>query len=125
MELIALLFGFGCATFVAIYALRTFGVQVLSNKFVKESNALRLEINKAQRMLRETGEYEPEEMVAKGLSNAGLGELLQNLDKESIEKALGIKIPAHYWMLAQGFLSKMKPTSVGQNEQKQPPHPRQ
>lgn len=123
MDIYAVLIICGSAVILGVYALRTLSVQVLSNRLAKESNALRLEINKGQRMLREYEDTEPEEIVSRGLSSAGLGEMLKGLDKTAVEGMLGVKIPDTLWSLAQGYLSKAKPAGGVQNVEKS--HPRQ
>jgi hypothetical protein len=98
-----------CVCVVSVYAIRSFNNFVLKNALHKESEALRLQLSKAQRTLNEFG-AEPEELVTQGLSS--LAPLLQNLDvSDDMLKQFGI--PAWAVPIAKGFIDKMKAKGAG------------
>jgi hypothetical protein len=118
----------GSVAIVAVYGLRTLNVHRWAVRLHKEGEALRMELNRARRML---DDLEPEEVVSSGLQSAGLGQLLGSMDKGMVEKLISgytgtqIAIPDSLWALGQGFLSKMKPAAGATDGKKEPSHPRQ
>jgi hypothetical protein len=102
-------------TLIAIlYALRTFYVRVLANDLYKQSEALRIQISRATKLLNEF-EDEPEEIFQQGLMNSGLGSILTHISvTPEMLKALGVPTWAMpiAMPMAKGFIENMRKRAI-------------